>query len=207
VVQELGGARSGSGRRRRRAQRVEHGAPAEVPVTRATVTTNEPFGDAAAAADWLARTGDDKALRAAEVRSAIRLVNRALGALRAASGDPLIQDVGATRALNVRLGFGSGDEISEGRWTEALLLPAAPQGGRLEGVDPQSRVAAVLAGRDRVHPAETLLERARLDVQQGRHEEARLGLGAARTAIERDHPDNAEKLLARIAKAEASIES
>ena len=60
----------------------------------------------------------------------------------------------------------------------------ATRRGRLDDVDPQSRVAAVLAGRDEVHPAETLMLRARLDLQQGRHAEARYGLRAARAALE-----------------------
>jgi hypothetical protein len=207
VVQELGGPRPGRPpRRRRRAQPAAPAEPETVPVTRATVTGTAPFRDAAGAKEWLARVGSDKALRGEEVREATQLLNRALGALRAASGDPLVQDVGATKALAIRLGWGDGDEISEGRWTEALLLPATPHGGRLEGVDPQSRVAAVLAGRDRVHPAETLLERARLDIQQRRPAEARLCLRAARAAIAEDRAAGAEKLLARIAEAEGRLD-
>jgi hypothetical protein len=53
-----------------------------------------------------------------------------------------------------------------------------------------------------VHPAETLLERARLDIQQRRPAEARLCLRAARAAVDEDRPDRAERLLARIAEAE-----
>ena len=41
---------------------------------------------------------------AEEVRIATRIVNRALSALRAGARDPLVQDIGATRALAVRLG-------------------------------------------------------------------------------------------------------
>jgi hypothetical protein len=44
-------------------------------------------------------------------------------------------------------------------------------------------VAAVLAGRDEVHPAETLFLRARLDAEQGREAEARYGLRAAKAAL------------------------
>lgn len=128
-----------------------------------------------------------------EVREATRIVNRALSALRAAARDPLVQDIGATRALAVRLGHGTGDELADGRWTEAREL-GQPRRGRLDDVDPQSRVAAVLAGRDEVHPAETLMLRARLDAQQGRRAEARYGLRAARAALQ-EQPGSRQKQL------------
>ncbi len=92
--------------------------------------------------------------------------------MRAEARDPLIQDVGATRALKVRIGYGEGEALAEGRFSEARDVPP-PRRGRLDDIDPLSRVAAVLAGRDEVHPAETLLERARLDPSQGRDERGR----------------------------------
>ena len=55
-------------------------------------------------------------------------------------------------------------------------------------------VAAVLAGRDEVHPAETLMLRARLDALQGRRAEAVYGLRAARAALE-EHPSDRRKTL------------
>jgi hypothetical protein len=45
-----------------------------------------------------------------------------------------------------------------------------------------------------VHPAETLLLRARLDEQQGRPAEARYGLRAAQAALEEQPPGNEAKL-------------
>jgi len=140
---------------------------------------------------WLARLMRDAEARAAEVRSATRLVNRALNALRAGARDPLVQDIGATRALELRVGYGTGDELAEGRWSEAKDL-AKPRRGRLDDVDPQTRVASVLAGRDEVHPAENLLLRARLDAEQGRTAEARYGLSAAVAALE-DQPSEREQ--------------
>jgi len=161
---------------------VDPAEPEHVPVTRVTVT-GTTLADAAEGAAWLRQITGDRSLGAEEIRRATRVVNRALAALRAAARDPLVQDIGATRALAIRLGHGSGDELAEGLWTEAKEVPR-PRRGRLDGVEPQSRVAAVLAGRDEVHPAETLMLRARLDAQQGRREEARFGLRAARAALE-----------------------
>jgi hypothetical protein len=187
-VQTLGAPRGG-GRRRRRPQAVDPSDPESVPVTRVTVTGARELAGRGDADTWLDSAAGDAEGRAAEVRSATRLVNRALNALRAGARDPLVQDVGATRALAIRIGYGSGDELADGRWTEARELPP-PKRGRLEDVDPQTRVAAVLAGRDEVHPAETLLQRARLDEQQGRASEARYGLRAARAALDEHPPTN-----------------
>jgi hypothetical protein len=163
-------------------------------LTRVTVTGRRLEGEAEGSA-WLREMMGGGGAGADEVRAATRIVNRALGALRAGAKDPLVQDVGATKAIAVRLGYGTGDELADGRWTEAKEL-SRPRRGRLDDVDPQSRVAAVLAGRDEVHPAETLMLRARLDVQQGRLAEARYGLRAARAAIQ-EEPGSRQKELAK----------
>lgn len=191
-MQALGAPRAG-GRRRRRPQAVNPSDPEQVPVTRVTVTGGDELAGRGEANTWLESTAGDAQGRADEVRSATRLINRALNALRAEARDPLVQDIGATRALAIRIGYGSGDELADGRWTEARELPP-PRRGRLEGVDPQTRVAAVLAGREKVHPAETLLQRARLDEQQGRASEARYGLRAARAALDEHPPTNDAEL-------------
>jgi hypothetical protein len=180
-VQELGASRAGR-RGRRRPRAVDPGEPQPVPVTVATVT-----GDRLASIDegsaWLEQAARDRQRGADVVKAATRIVNRALSAARAPAQDPLVQEIGASRALAIRLGHGTGDELAEGRWTEAVELPR-PRSGRFDDVEPQSRVAAVLAGRDRVHPAETLILRARLDAEQGRGEEARYGVRAAQAALD-----------------------
>jgi hypothetical protein len=190
-VEDLGGLPP---RRRagRRSKPVDPGDPGEIPVTRVTVT-GERLDDAAHGTAWLKEMMGSGGRGAEEVRTATRIVNRALSALRAGARDPLVQDIGATRALAVRLGHGTGDELADGRWTEAKEL-ARPRRGRLDDVDPQTRVAAVLAGRDEVHPAETLMLRARLDAQQGRGAEARYGLRAARAALQ-EQPSSRQKEL------------
>jgi hypothetical protein len=171
-------------------------------VTRVTVT-GERLEDSAQGTAWL-REMMGGGQGAEEVRAATRIVNQALSALRAASGDPLVQDIGATKALAVRLGHGTGDELADGRWTEAREL-ARPRRGRLDDVDPQTRVAAVLAGRDEVHPAETLMLRARLDLQQGRRAEARYGLRAARSALQEQPGPRQKKLMEELAVIEEKL--
>jgi hypothetical protein len=193
LVVQLPGARRAERRTRRRGKPVEPGEPESiVPVTRLTVT-GERIADAAEGDAWLDQVMRSTERAPAEVRSATRVANRALSALRAGAGDPLVQEVGASRALAIRIGHGTGDELAEGRWTAARELPHR-RPGRLDDVDPQSRVAAVLAGRDEVHPAETLMLRARLDAELGRDAEARYGLRAARTALEEQPSEREAKL-------------
>jgi len=188
-VQTLFAARPAK-RGRRRVRPVEPAEPENVPVTRLTLSGAE-LADKSAGRAWLEDACGSAERRGEEVRSAMVMVNRAIGALRAEARDPLVQELGATKALAVRLGFGSGDDLAEGRWVEARELPPRRR-GRLDDVESQSRVAAVLAGRDEVHPAETLLLRARLDADQGRLREARYGLRAAVAALE-GHPIPNEK--------------
>jgi hypothetical protein len=187
----------------RRSKQVEPGDPEAVPVTRVTVT-GVTFADPAEGSAWLRQTTGDRGRGAEEIRAATRIVNRALSALRAAARDPLVQEIGATRALAIRVGHGSGDELAEGLWTEAKELPP-PRRGRLDDVEPQSRVAAVLAGRDQIHPAETLMLRARLDAQQGRPAEARHGLRAARAALEESPAPRQKEMLEQLAAIEEKL--
>jgi len=63
----------------------------------------------------------------------------------------------------------------------------------------------VLAGRDEVHPAETLMLRARLDVQQGRRAEARYGLQAARAALQGQASPRQKELTKELAAIEERL--
>jgi hypothetical protein len=202
IVQELDAPRP-QRRGRRRARPVDPGEPEQIPVTRVTVT-GPALADAAEGAAWLKGAMEDRERGSRELRDATRIINRALNALRAEARDPLVQEIGVTRALAVRVGHGTGDQLAEGRWTEASQLPQ-PHRGRLDGVESQSRVAAVLAGRDEVHPAETLMQRARLDVQQGRDAEARYGLQAARAALREEPGPRRDQLLKELAAIEEKL--
>ena len=202
IVQELDAPRP-QRRGRRRPRPVDPGVPGQVPVTRVTVT-GVSLADPGSGSAWLRETLRDRQRGNQELRDATRIVNRALNALRAEARDPLVQEIGATKALAVRLGHGTGEELAEGRWTEASEL-ARPRRGRLDDVEPQSRVAAVLAGRDEVHPAETLMLRARLDAQHGRDAEARYGLRAARAALEGEPGPRRDQLAKELAAIEEKL--
>jgi hypothetical protein len=112
-------------------------------------------------------------------------VNRAIQAHRVSSGDPYATDVTRRQARRVRLGYGSGDELVEGRWRDAVTLPPeAVRARRRRMLAPEEQVAAILGGRRTVHASEELLLRARMDLDQGRSREAALQARAAYQALD-----------------------
>ena len=169
------------GRRRGRGREIE--APPEPPAepvvtTRATLVDTAALDGYETASQWLA--GADLAALARE--GLVRL-NRVLHAHRIAATDPYAREVALAQALVVRVGFGDGEHVAEGRWDRARELPRAAQAARARprgaALRPQERLAALLAGRDVALACEELTLRVRLDVDAGRLREAALGLRVA----------------------------
>jgi hypothetical protein len=189
VVQTLG-APAPSRRRRRRARAVEPDAsPPTLPLARVTaVRAHEPFDSAAEADVWLAgATGDGDAVEAA-LGEGIALLNRALHAQAAASADPLAAERRADDAATARIGYGSGEQVATGTFAAAREVDVRGGGysrrrRREEELRPQERLAAVLGGRERLDASETLILRARADLDAGRRREAALQLRVGLEAI------------------------
>ena len=81
----------------------------------------------------------------------------------------------------MRIGHGSGKEVAAGRFSTAHEVDVRAAGGsrrhqRDEELRPQERLAAVLGGRDRVDACESLILRARADLDARRPREAALQL-------------------------------
>jgi hypothetical protein len=175
--------------RRRRPRRARDAGDAPkvepLPVIRATVVRTAGFDDAGAAESWLAEMRRDPAARDEFTGAALRLVNTALHAHRAVAMDPYVCELGPHAAIATRVGFGDGDELVAGRWSAALDAPPDPvrRRRRAETLFPQERLAAVLTGRERLDVCETLVLRARLDLDQGRPREAALQLEPAIRAL------------------------
>lgn len=168
--------------RGRRARPVEEAGPEPVPTSRATVVHPEPFGSREEAAAWLAGLRGDEEGCHAELDGALRTLNRALRARRAATADPWLADVSAERALVARIGYGSGEAVAEGRFGEALELPRAGARRVKRSMEaPEERFAALLGARKRALVGEELVLRARTDLAAGRPREAAL---QARVALE-----------------------
>jgi hypothetical protein len=162
--------------------------PPTVPLTTLTVVRPRPLGGDAEAEAWLARLRGDPEATESELAEAVRFVNGAVHAHRAAVLDPDIADLAAPHALAVRVGFGSGDQLAEGRFEHAFEVPRSARRRRGELLRPQERVAAVLGRRETVATCEVLLLRARSDLDAGRHREAALQLrvGLETLLAERD---------------------
>jgi hypothetical protein len=159
-------------RRFARRQREAEPEPEPTPVTtgRATVIdATEPFTAETEAGRWLSGTDD------ADLARELAVLNRALHAFRLVTADPHLQPIPRDRVLVARLGYGLGDEVSDGRWREAReLLVARPRGGRTRVLEPQARLAAMLSGREPPLVCEELVLRARLDLEHSREREAAL---------------------------------
>jgi hypothetical protein len=152
------------------------------------VRAHEPFETLQEADRWLAESvAADETLEAL-VDEGMELLNRALHAQAAAAADPLGAETRPERAVTVRIGYGSGEEVAAGRFTAAHQVDPRPAVGsrrrqREEEMRPQERLAAVLGGRERIDACETLLLRARADLDAGRRREAALQLRIALEAM------------------------
>lgn len=158
--------------------------PAEVPVTRLTAVGPGRLDGQAAARSWLAEVAADDQRVDAELRSALELINRALHAQRTGSGDPHIPDASAQHALAVRIGWGTGNQVADSAWTDAVEIPPeARRVRRLDQIRPQERIAAVLGRGERVDACEAMLLRARADLDAGRLREGALQLRVGLEAL------------------------
>jgi hypothetical protein len=184
-------------RRGRRAARAgAEPPPAPVEVTRATVIDAAPLAGREAADAWLEAAAGPECERV--LAEALVVLNRAVAGHRVATADPYVADVDGGRALATRIGYGSGEEVADGRWEDARELGPPPRERRaLSGDD---RLAALLGARDVPLACEELALRARADLDHGRGREAamqaHLALEAAVAELEswRGRGDMGERL-------------
>jgi hypothetical protein len=177
-----------SGRRRRRPRKAEE--ETTVTVTRATaIRAFARFGDEEAAARWLDEACEAEDTVDVLVDEALALLNRALHAQVVASANPNSRsELDAEAAERILIGYGSGEETAVGRFRDARQVDVAPRASsrrrrREDELRPQERVAAMLGGRERADTCETLLLRARADLDAGRDREAALQLRVALEAL------------------------
>jgi hypothetical protein len=189
VVKTLG-APPPPARRRRRPREAEPDAePSPLPLARATaVRAFAPFAAEEDAVRWLDEATEAEDTADTLVADGIALLNRALHANSIAAADPLGHELTPERAVAVRVGYGSGEEIAESRFTAAREVDVWASGAsrrrrRQEDLRPQERVAGVLGGRERIDVCETLLLRARADLDAGRRREAALQLRVGLEAL------------------------
>jgi hypothetical protein len=183
------GAPPPPGRRRRRPRQADAAAePQALPLTRVTaIRAYEPFDSPDEASAWLERAVGSEEDVDALVGEGAGLLNAALHAQAAAAADPYVAEISPTRAAVVRVGYGSGEEVAVGRFAlahEVDVRSSSRRGRRREEeLRPQERVGAVLGGRERIDACETLLLRARADLDGDRLREAALQLRVALEAM------------------------
>jgi hypothetical protein len=193
VVQTVGAPPAGRRRRRRRrAHRADpDDGPPEVPITRLTVIPARTRSHDVARRELDSLTGDPAAAEEA-ILDGLREANRVVRAHRIANQDPYGQEIGRLTPLASRVGFGTGEELADGRWSEALDVPAPERRRRrADALRPQERLAELLAGREPIDVCETLLLRARADLDQDRPREAALQIGPGLEALLAELPDRA----------------
>lgn len=179
VLATTQGVRAKRGGRRRRtwtgpqgtsdAAHLDAPEPPTVPVARATIIFAEPLQDAAAGGAWLRRLSEED-----ETYSAFAALNRLLAAHRIAAADPYVHEVAPAQALRILAGFGSGEQVASGRWSQArevwLQRPRRRwrRGRRAAILRSQERLARLLASRQGALMCEELALRARLDLDNER---------------------------------------
>src|SRR4051812_30225042 len=122
VLGTLGAPRR-AGLRGRRGKKVEEAGAEPVPTSRATVVRPHPFDSPDEAERWLESLRKEEDARDEQLGRALTVLNRALHAHRVASADPTVPHVSPDRALVVRLGYGGGEAVAEGRYAGAWELP------------------------------------------------------------------------------------
>lgn len=185
----------------KRARKVAEAEPEPVPTARATMIAAEPFGSALEAEAWLSALKRDRDALVEEARLGAAELNRMLRAHRAAAADPWAAvEVSPVHALVVRVGYGVGDLVAEGRYDDALELPrtevdALSRGRHGDTIGPGERLAAILSGRDELLACEELVLRARADVDAHRPREAALQARIALEAVLAELPPDIDREL------------
>jgi hypothetical protein len=156
----------------------------------ATVVRPDPFASREHAAAWLATLkGNEEGLEA-EVRTALRVLDRALRAQRLAAADASVVALPVARAATVRVGFGRGDALADGRYEESVELPRQRRRRAKRSMEaPEERFAALLGARSEALVAEELVLRARADLNAERPREAALQARVALEALAAERPE------------------
>jgi hypothetical protein len=160
--------RSLATRRKRKAE--PEPEPAPVTTGRATIIdVAEPLPGSSEAAAWLTAAGEE------DLAAGLAVLNLAVHAFRLVTADQSVHVVDRRQLLVARIGYGAGEQVADGLWTDAveLVLPAGRQ-TRSKVLHPQARLAAVLNGREPALACEELVLRARSDLDHGRDREAAL---------------------------------
>ena len=174
-------------KRRRPKQSKRSETPTTVGVTTVTlVRAHEPLGGESEAREWLAGLEDDDFIQSL-FDETFGSIDRALAAEAAASGRPYAAAPSLEQVLGAKIGFGDGDHVADGRYTDALEVDArggtaGPRRERLGRTRPLARIAAILGQKEQAAACEFLVPRVRADLDAGRVLAAGLAIETAARA-------------------------
>jgi hypothetical protein len=189
VVKTIGAPPAPGRRRRRGRAAAAEPEPAPLNLTRVTaIRAHSPLVSQAEAARWLDEACEAEDTIEVLAEEAIVPLNRALHAHAVAAADPRGRELSPEGAERVLIGYGSGEETADSRFSDARQVDLTPRASsrrrqREQELQPQERVAGVLRGRERLDACETLLLRARADLDAGREREAALQLRVGLEAL------------------------
>ncbi len=173
---------------RRRNDRKAESEPEPAPVTTGKATVIDvaaPLSGSDEAQAWLAGAGEDY------LAGDLAVLNRALHAFRLVTADPYVHPVSRQQSLAARIGYGAGEQVADGLWTDAReLLIHRPRQRRAKVLQPQARLAAIMTGRERALVCEELALRAHLDLDHNREREAALQVMVALDAALAELPSD-----------------
>jgi hypothetical protein len=159
--------------------------------------------DDVAAKRWLADAGE------ADLGGDLATLDQVLRTFGAVTSDPYVRAPGREELLVARIGFGDGEEVAYGKWSDAReLFAATPRQKRSKVLEPQARLAAALGQRTPLLLCEELVVRARSDLDAGRARTAALQLTVTLdAALSELQPQMATDMDARIAELVAQLEA
>jgi hypothetical protein len=185
---------------RRKNDRPAEPEPEPTPVATGKATVIDvasPLSDSDEARAWLASAGEDY------LAADLDVLNRALHAFRLVTADPYVHPIARQQSLVARIGYGVGEQVADGQWTDAReLLIHQPRQRRAKVLHPEARLAAIMTGRERALVCEELALRAHLDLDHNREREAALQLMVALDAALAELPSDptASQLKDRLAE-------
>ncbi|HYF27347.1 MAG TPA: hypothetical protein VD931_16505 [Baekduia sp.] len=166
--------------RRNRAAR-DDDPPRELSLLRVMwIGASQPMRDREDAEARLERLRREEDEREELVAAVVEIVNIAIRAHRAGARDPYAAELTRADPREVRVGYGTAAELTEGRWRAAFTPPPPrmPRIDRSERLGPTDVVVLALGGRLGLLEAEDLALRALADVDQHRPRAAAVQLRA-----------------------------
>lgn len=183
AIETEGGLPPARRKRRRPRRSGPDRTPPAVPLTVATVIFAGSPMNPPAASGWLREATSDPAVGEL-IREALAVLGRGTAAAEAVTGRVIGEPVAPRDLAGMRVGYGEGEQVYDGRFAEAFEIDPAGGGGdsrrsSTERIVPLARIAAILAGREPLHACEVLVPRVRVDFDADRLMPAALMVGEA----------------------------